>query len=232
MSANGISTLATKELRQKAKLNLASADRKAINLGSNTRYEYDITELPTQYYGNRVENNPNLGGLTLGRPWIFGSPTYLYADGLYRKTYNGYFNDVPTWFASATVTASTADSTLAINPAPTGTSYQYLGYFVARSTETYTFYLDSDDASYLWVGTNAISGFTTANALVNNGGLHGVVEQSGSVALTEVTYYPIRIQFGNNGGGGSLAVYFSTPTIAKTNVFTDFIFYNDNNNGL
>ena len=70
MSANGISTLATKELRQKAKLNLASADRQAINLGSNTRYEYDITELPTQYSGDNAVDNPNPGGLIIGRPWI------------------------------------------------------------------------------------------------------------------------------------------------------------------
>lgn len=73
MSANGISTLPTKEQRQHAKLELAAANRKA---GGNTnspafraRNQYDIQELPTQYVGNTLEDNPNLV-LTLGRPWI------------------------------------------------------------------------------------------------------------------------------------------------------------------
>lgn len=66
MAANGISTLATKELRQKAKLELAAAKRAA---NSNPRATYDITQLPTQYDGNAVVDNPNTGGLVTGRPW-------------------------------------------------------------------------------------------------------------------------------------------------------------------
>ena len=66
MAQNGISTLATKEERQKAKLDLAATDRAA---DGNPRATYDITELPTQYDDNAVVDNPNVGGLQLGRPW-------------------------------------------------------------------------------------------------------------------------------------------------------------------
>jgi hypothetical protein len=66
MSKNGISTLSTKEARQKAKLDQAAIDRAA---DGNARATYDITELPTQYSGNTVVNNPNVGGLVKGRPW-------------------------------------------------------------------------------------------------------------------------------------------------------------------
>ena len=66
MSANGIAHLATRELRQKAKLDLAATDRAA---DGNPRATYDITELPTQYDDNAVVDNPNVGGLQLGRPW-------------------------------------------------------------------------------------------------------------------------------------------------------------------
>lgn len=69
MSANGISTLATKELKQKAKLDLAAAKRAA---DGNPRATYDITQLPTQYDDNGIINNPNTGGLVQGRPWITG----------------------------------------------------------------------------------------------------------------------------------------------------------------
>jgi len=67
MSANGISTLATKELRQKAKLDLAAAKRAA---DGNPRATYDITQLPTQYNDNTVIDNANGSGLVQGRPWI------------------------------------------------------------------------------------------------------------------------------------------------------------------
>ena len=66
MSANGISTLATKELRQKAKLDLAATNRAT---DGNPRSTYDITQLPTQYDDNGIIDNPNTGGLVLGRPW-------------------------------------------------------------------------------------------------------------------------------------------------------------------
>jgi hypothetical protein len=67
MAANGISTLATKELRQKAKLDLAATNRAAQG---NARATYDITQLPTQYDDNAVVDNANAGGLVEGRPWI------------------------------------------------------------------------------------------------------------------------------------------------------------------
>jgi hypothetical protein len=66
MAANGISTLATKELKQKAKLDLAASDRAAAG---NPRATYNITQLPTQYSGNDIVDNPNVGGLIQGRPW-------------------------------------------------------------------------------------------------------------------------------------------------------------------
>lgn len=67
MSGNGISTLATKELRQKAKLALAAIDRAA---DANPRATYDIGLLPTQYNDNDVIDNANTAGLVTGRPWI------------------------------------------------------------------------------------------------------------------------------------------------------------------
>lgn len=77
MAANGISTLATKELRQKAKLDLASAKRAT---DGNARSTYDITELPTQYNDNGLIDNPNTSGLTLGRPWISTVPAFTFYE--------------------------------------------------------------------------------------------------------------------------------------------------------
>jgi len=77
MAANGISTLATKELRQKAKLDLAASERAA---DGNSRATYDITLLPTQYNDNSVINNPNVGGLVQGRPWIETVSTFTFYE--------------------------------------------------------------------------------------------------------------------------------------------------------
>jgi hypothetical protein len=73
MSANGISTLANKKLRQEAKLALAGqdrADRNAVEPGRYADTTADITQLPTKFKeDNTVEDNANSIGLLPGRPW-------------------------------------------------------------------------------------------------------------------------------------------------------------------
>jgi hypothetical protein len=77
MAANGISELATKELRQKAKLDLAATNRAAVG---NLRSTYDISLLPTQYNDNDIIDNPNAGGLVQGRPWIETVSTFTFYE--------------------------------------------------------------------------------------------------------------------------------------------------------
>ena len=72
-----ISRLATKELKQKAKLDLAALDRVA---SGEARGTYDITELPTQYNNNATVDNPNGSGLIQGRPWIATVPAFTFYE--------------------------------------------------------------------------------------------------------------------------------------------------------
>jgi hypothetical protein len=84
MALNGISTLATKALRQVAKLNIAQAKKQGKTVArdgtisgsvdstkNSYRYNntYNLADLPTQYTGNAVTNNANVGGLKTTRPW-------------------------------------------------------------------------------------------------------------------------------------------------------------------
>jgi hypothetical protein len=158
-----------------------------------------------------------------------------YTAGVFKTTYSGYFNDNVSFFATATpasVGGNPAFSvqTTEITEPPTGDgenfSCQWLGYFKPTTSETYTFYTSSDDASYVWIGNNTISGFTTTNSTVNNGGLHGTTERSGTATLVADTYYPLRVQFGELSGGDVMTFSYSTPTIAKTTNVTGLIFYN------
>jgi len=158
----------------------------------------------------------------------------VYSAGLYRTTYSGYFADSVSFFETATATATLVQTTVIEEPITddgSNFSMQWLGYFRPTTTETYTFFLSSDDASYLWIGSNAISGFSTANATVNNGGLHGSIETSGTAALTSGVYYPIRIQYGEQSGGDVMSFNHSTTTITKTTNVTGKVFYNPATNG-
>jgi len=84
MAANGISTLATKQLKQEAKLNIAEAKRQGKTVADDgtitgsvdaTKPYYrslntlNIDLLPTKYVGDTVSDNANVGGLQSGRPW-------------------------------------------------------------------------------------------------------------------------------------------------------------------
>jgi len=163
-----------------------------------------------------------------------------YAAGLYKTTYSGYFSDNVNFFATATPAsvggnpATSVQTTSIFEPATddgSNFSCQWLGYFKPTTTETYTFFTASDDASYVWVGSNAQTGFTTVNATVNNGGAHGIQEASGTISLTAGVYYPIRIQFGEASGGDAMTFNYSTPTITKTTNVTGLVFYNTTTNG-
>jgi len=105
MASNGISTLATKELRQIAKLDLAAAKR-----GES----YDIDLLPTKYDGNNIINNPNPGGLQPHRPWTAGSPPPSGNDF-------GFTGDQNNWIVNGGFAFVSTFS----DPAPTNPDYTY-----------------------------------------------------------------------------------------------------------
>lgn len=100
-----------------------------------------------------------------------------------------------------------------------GTSYnvEYNGYFFTdKYNGEFTFYTASDDESFLWIGDTKV---------VDNGGLHGVLQKSGKIVLKAKKYYPIKIQFGNNGGHGQLSVSFSHADIKQTTNGKGFYFH-------
>ena len=128
---------------------------------------------------------------------IAGSrPNVAFASGLFRRTYSGYFNDDVNYFDGATPTASAADTSPIGTPSNVAfTSYQWLGYWLATSDTLsggITFFqTSSEDGSWLWIGPTAVTGYTTGNALINNGGLRTDVQTvSASTPLTLGQYYP------------------------------------------
>ncbi len=90
---NKISRLATLQDRQVAKLELAQLERLEL---SNPYPYYDIDELPTQYDGNDIVDNPNPDGLIEGRPWIDTPPVTIPAGMDRNEPYNGSGGSDPT----------------------------------------------------------------------------------------------------------------------------------------
>ena len=229
----------SKQERQIRKLTIAEAKRKAFGDVTKTYYRvnntYDLTLLPDTY-ATAADDNANSGGLLDGRPWV-NYAGIAFASNIWRTDYEGYFNDVPSFFATAALKAAPndyngTDTTIAESSLLNNTSIEYKGYFLATYTGTHTFYLASDDGSWMWVGPTALTGFTTTNALVKNGGLHAVVEVSATISLVAGTYYPVRIQFGNGPSGpGALTASYAHSGQAKTSTWTGKIFYNTATNG-
>ena len=229
----------SKQERQTRKLTIAEAKRKAFGDITKPYYRvnntYDLTLLPDTY-ATAADDNANTGGLLNGRPWV-NYAGIAFASNIWRTDYEGYFNDTPSFFATAALKAAPndyngTDTTIAESSLLNNTSIQYQGYFLATYTGTHTFYLASDDGSWLWIGPTALTGFTTANALVKNGGLHAVVEVNATISLVAGTYYPIRIQFGNGPAGpGALTASYAHSGQAKTSTWTGKIFYNTATNG-
>lgn len=172
MAANGISTLSTKELKQKAKLDLAAINRAAV---SDPRSTYDITLLPTQYNNNAIVNNPNSNGLVIGRPWIstvsaftfyeaFGTTTaisttqYVSGNKIYAES-STY--DVPS-YQNARVVVNDIE---VVNTALRGHTLVVLDSYgdVVTGPTQYDTYIDSANATAL---ANALNSVATGNIVV------------------------------------------------------------------
>ena len=150
MAANGISTLATKELKQKAKLDLAAAKR-ATN--GNSRATYDLTLMPTQYSGNTVVDNLNAGGLLEGRPWVTFLPSDLFAASEKGVWYDP--GDITTLFqdVAGTIPVTASGQTVALMKDKSGNN-AHATQSDATKRPTFYIYPNSEYGCLQFDGTN------------------------------------------------------------------------------
>lgn len=154
----------------------------------------------------------------------------IYNKGLQFTLYNGYYNGNLTFFDTAIIRlglqgvssgyssdltdiGTSTNQNEITNGGRTGFSIQFLGFFFTGSnpTGTWTFYLQTDNESMLWLGPVATTGYTYQNCVVTNPDLNYDRMSSGTIELITNTYYPIRIMFGDGGGGYSMATRFKSP---------------------
>lgn len=90
-------------------------------------------------------------------------------------------------------------------------SVEWYGVLIPDFTGVWTFGLNSDDASFLWLGNKAINTYSIENCDINNRSLHGMQYKSAIIPLIAGNIYPIRIQFGENYGGHNCIFTISPP---------------------
>jgi hypothetical protein len=148
--------------------------------------------------------------------------------GLSFNIYSGYFADVVTYDTGKTPTNSgtgitdftnISTATNDVMPVDGGDNYTvvWTGTFLSDFTGDWTFGLKSDDASYMWIGEYATTGYTTANSTINNGGTHSMTLKTATISLISGQSYPIRIIFGEIGGGDDCQLYFVQTIIEEEN---------------
>ena len=156
---------------------------------------------------------------------------FMLRDGLFMRFYsNTYFYNNVNFFNSNTPTITGVVTNLRNTYCATGGisnagysdnktgniavmsvfSVEWFGLFYAPVTGTYTFYLLSDDTGIIWIGDNALSGYTTGNALFYTQGVYTEVTRTTPTELTAGTYYPFRFQYGA-AGGDTLKFSFAPP---------------------
>jgi len=167
--------------------------------------EGSITDRGTNNKINRIDIND--GGDCIGYPSI-NVPSGL-ESGINYDYYEGSWNSLPNFNTLTPVTqgfTSEIDLSASLNSDYFG--FVFSGYIKIPEDGTYTFYTTSDDGSSLYIDDNKI---------VDNDGLHGSNEESGTVCL-DSGYHKIDVQYFEKTGGNLLSVEYAGPNFSKTTI--------------
>lgn len=147
--------------------------------------------------------------------------------GLYAEYYSGYFNDDQSFFTARVASLTRIDAqanfpnsgfgdltTVASNTLanPDEFSLRQRGSLAITTAGMYTFYLSSDDASFLWLDNEALASPAVASqATIANGGLHSAsVARQASVYLV-AGLHNVLIHYGEEGSDNTLILEYQGP---------------------
>ena len=150
-------------------------------------------------------------------------------SGLFGRYFNTYFSD--NMGNLTTPTNSEVRTQLSSYSVGTTDTWLFRGYFLADTTSTtWQFRTNSDDASFVWIGTNSTAidtALDTDNAVVDNGGTHSArTRTSNNISLTDGVLYPFAVVIGNNTGPGSLTLEWRVNSGTWESDGAGYLFYN------
>jgi hypothetical protein len=213
--------------------------RKVFTVNSVSKYSY--FRIVTRRVGTADNQD--------GQDWIMFDRIELYDDttstsnfygktsglveGLTWKYYDGYLADIANAFDTRAYRNIGRTTNLGGLSAATNGQYydgwsdnysvEWTGYFRANATGTWTFTAFADDSCYMWLGSNALSGFNSSNYLLyENAGHPGT--RTGTISLVEGVYYPFRMRWGEGGGYDYVNLDFTPPGGTVTTDGTGYFF--------
>jgi hypothetical protein len=126
--------------------------------------------------------------------------------GLDYRYYEGNWSNLPNFDALTAIKGGTvANFDLTPRNRPDNFGFRFTGYVNVPSDGTYTFYTTSDDGSKLYIGSTEV---------VNNDGLHGARERSGTIGL-KAGKHAITVPFFEATVGEVLTVSYGGPGLTK-----------------
>ncbi len=99
-----------------------------------------------------------------------------------------------------------------LSPRVSNISVRWTGTITPKFTEPYTFTTVSDDGVRLWVN---------GNPLVDDWAGHGATENKGTITLQAGHRYPIRVEYYNGSGGGTIHLYWTSAHHPRALVAAD-----------
>ena len=157
-----------------------------------------------------VTNKKNYGTATKGNfeiGHVFPSIQKLKnakSGGLKYSYYEGKWDSLPDFKKLKPIKTGIADSAFNLSKMQSPNNFACVleGYYKIETDGYYTFGLDSDDGSKL---------FLNNQLLINNDGLHGMGNFKSYVVPLQKGFYPVRIEFFQREGGSDLQVLYLTP---------------------
>ncbi|SFF26733.1 PA14 domain-containing protein [Spirosoma endophyticum] len=126
--------------------------------------------------------------------------------GLDYGYYESYWTSLPDFTTLTPVkTGVSSTPTIAVRSRDDSYGLRFKGYVSVPADGVYTFYTSSDDGTKLLIGTTEV---------VNNDGVHGEQERSGTIGL-KAGLHALTIVYFNGGGGQALTVNYSGPGLSK-----------------
>ena len=138
--------------------------------------------------------------------------------GIEYKYYNGNWSQLPDFTTlSPTDSGSVDNLDISVRNDQSNYGFVFTGYIYLDTAGNYTFYTSSDDGSKL---------FINGDEVVDNDGLHGTRERSGTISLRQ-GMHAFEVQFFERSGGESLSWKYEGPAISKQSVPDDILFNSD-----
>jgi len=188
-------------------------------------FNYTINNIAAGSYQLTAVATDNRGGVTVSSVInVTASPLRTPENpantlaGVDYNYYEGNWNAIPNFSSLSPVKSgsSTTGFDLALRNRDDQFAFSFTGFINVPTDGIYTFYTSSDDGSNLLIGNTVV---------VNNDGLHGTVEQSGTIGL-KAGKHAITVNFFEQGGGQVLTVSYAGPGINKQVVPTSSLFRN------